>query len=68
MSSTAAPALSVGDVMTAADVAELLNIRRSTIEDWARRGIIPSHKLGRHRRFLREEIEAWVRDTGREGS
>ncbi|HVA19333.1 MAG TPA: helix-turn-helix domain-containing protein [Solirubrobacteraceae bacterium] len=46
------------DVMTAAEVAELLGVPRSTVEDWARRSIVPSRKIGRRRLFLRPKIEA----------
>ncbi len=46
--------------MTAEDVAELLCTSKSTIEDWARRRVIPSRKRGRRRFFLRWEIEAWL--------
>jgi excisionase family DNA binding protein len=50
--------------MTTSEVAALLAVPVSTVGDWARRGIIPSRKLGRHRRFLRREIEEWlVRDA-----
>jgi len=35
--------------MTAAEVAALLGVPRSTVEDWARRGIVPSRKVGRRR-------------------
>jgi excisionase family DNA binding protein len=35
--------------MTAAEVADLLRVPKSTIEDWARRGVIPSRKIGRRR-------------------
>ena len=41
------------ELMTADQVAELLQMRRSTVEDYARRGLLPSIKLGRHRRFVR---------------
>jgi excisionase family DNA binding protein len=44
--------------MTADQVAELLQMRRSTVEDYARRGLLPSLKLGRHRRFVRSDVEA----------
>jgi excisionase family DNA binding protein len=44
--------------MTAAEVAELLHVSRSTVEDWARRGIIPSKKVGRRRLYIRSKIEA----------
>lgn len=46
------------DVLTAADVAELLRIPVSTVYDLARRGLLPAHRVGRAWRFLRHEIEA----------
>ena len=46
------------DLMTAQQVAELLLLRRSTVEDYARRGLLPSIKLGRHRRFVRSDVLA----------
>jgi excisionase family DNA binding protein len=45
------------ELLTADEVAELLHIPRSTVSDYARRGVLPSIKLGRHRRFLRSDIE-----------
>jgi excisionase family DNA binding protein len=53
--------LTGADVLTARDVAELLGIPKSTVEDWARRRMIPSHKRGRRRFFLRCEVEQWLR-------
>jgi excisionase family DNA binding protein len=49
--------LTADDVMTARDVAQLLHAPVSTVEDWARRGIVPSVKLGRRRLYLRSGIE-----------
>jgi excisionase family DNA binding protein len=49
--------LSAADVMTAAEVAALLHVSKSTVEDWARRGIVPSKKVGRRRLYIRSEIE-----------
>jgi len=46
--------------MSASDVAVLLGAPKSTVEDWARRGVIPSRKRGRRRLFLRWEVEAWL--------
>jgi excisionase family DNA binding protein len=43
--------------MTSGEVADLLRMPRSSVEDLARRGVIPSSKVGRHRRFLRRDIE-----------
>jgi excisionase family DNA binding protein len=50
--------LTADDVMTASDVARLLHTPVSTIEDWARRGILPSVKIGRRRLYIRQNIEA----------
>jgi excisionase family DNA binding protein len=43
--------------MTAAEVAALLQVPRSTVEDWARRAVIPSKKVGRRRLYIRSKIE-----------
>ncbi len=48
------------DVMCAAEVAVLLGVPKTTVEDWARRGVVPSRKRGRRRMFLRWEIEDWL--------
>jgi excisionase family DNA binding protein len=52
-------------LMTVGQVAELLNLKPSTVYDAAARGRIPSVRLweGRRRavvRFIREDIEAFV--------
>jgi excisionase family DNA binding protein len=57
-SSTVHHPLTAADVMTAAEVATLLRVPRSTVEDWARRGIVPSRKVGRRRLYVRARIEA----------
>lgn len=53
---TGAPSL-LDELMTSQQVADVLRLRVSTVEDYARRGVLPSLKLGRHRRFLRSEVE-----------
>jgi excisionase family DNA binding protein len=50
--------LTADDVMTASEVAGLLHAPVSTVEDWARRGILPSVKIGRRRLYIRQNIEA----------
>jgi len=50
--------LTAPDVLTASEVAELMRVPRSTVEDWARRGVIPSRKIGRRRLYIRSKIEA----------
>ena len=52
--------------MTAAEVAALVRVPRSTVEDWARRGIIPSKKVGRRRLYIRSRIEALLLDDDAE--
>lgn len=52
--------LTRADLLTPEEVAALLAVPVSTVRDWARRDILPSRKLGRHRRFLRSEVERWI--------
>lgn len=54
--------LTLDDVMTAQQVAALLLMRQSTVEDYARRGMLPSIKLGRHRRFVRADVVAAIEE------
>lgn len=54
------------ELMTADQLATLLKMRRSTIEDYARRGLLPSFKLGRHRRFIRSDVLDALEDLRRE--
>jgi excisionase family DNA binding protein len=55
--------LRAGDVMTASEVADLMRVPKSTVEDWARRGVIPSRKVGRRRLYLRMQIESLLLDV-----
>jgi excisionase family DNA binding protein len=55
------PRLTREDVVAAREVSDLLGIPVSTVLEYARRGVIPGHKLGRRWIFLRDEIEAAVR-------
>jgi excisionase family DNA binding protein len=48
----------LSELMTASQVADLLHMKRPTVEDYARRRLLPSLKLGRHRRFVRSDVEA----------
>jgi excisionase family DNA binding protein len=50
--------LTADDVLTAREVAELLHAPVSTVEDWARRDILPSVKIGKRRLYIRQNIEA----------
>lgn len=44
------------ELLTSTQLATLLSMPKSTIEDYARRGLLPSLKLGRHRRFIRSDV------------
>lgn len=54
----AAAGATLDELMTAEQVAELLLMPASTVKDYARRGILPSIKLGKHRRFVRSAVQA----------
>ena len=57
------PGTSVLDeLLTAPQVASILQMRVSTIEEYARRGLLPSIKLGRHRQFVRAQVEEAILD------
>jgi excisionase family DNA binding protein len=43
-------------MLTAAEAAELLRLRESTLRDYARRGVVPSEKIGRHLRFIEDDL------------
>ena len=58
MMATRPESLTAADVMSVSEVAELLHVPKSTVADWARRGIVPSVKIGRRRLYVRRQIEA----------
>jgi nitrogen PTS system EIIA component len=47
-------------LLTAAELAELLNFSAGTIVDWAERGTIPAFKLGGRLRFRESEVLEWL--------
>jgi excisionase family DNA binding protein len=55
------PRLTRNDVLDGRAVGELLHLPRSTVLEYARRGLIPAHKLGRRWIFIRDEVDAAVR-------
>lgn len=59
------PTLTRADVMTVAEVAELVGLKAYTVKEYARRGILPGRKLGRGWRFLRPELEDAIRQLPR---
>jgi excisionase family DNA binding protein len=55
------PRITRDDIMTAAEVAEMLNLSRAAVYRLANTGQIPSIRLGRTVRFLRQSVEAMLR-------
>ena len=53
------------ELMTAQQVAALLLLPISTVMDYARRGVLPSIKLGKHRRFVRSQVEGTILELAR---
>ena len=49
------------DVLTASEVGDLLGIPTSTVCRLARNGTLPSARLGRSVRFLRDDVEDVLR-------
>jgi excisionase family DNA binding protein len=55
--------LTRAELMTAREVAELLDVPVSTVREWGRNGTLPRVKLGRHVRFIRSHVEAAILDA-----
>ena len=46
--------------LTLSQAAELIGVHPSTVRLWSDKGLIPVHRTqGRHRRYLRSEVELW---------
>jgi len=58
------PPLRAQDILKVREAAELLGLPVSTVYDYAKRGLLPSRKLGRRVIFLRPELENWLWDQG----
>ncbi len=48
-------------VLTVADVAVYLKIPKATVYKLVRQEKIPAHKVGKHWRFIRDELEGWLK-------
>ena len=61
MTAAVAPrGLTRADLMTAGEVAQLLDVPISTVREWGRNGTLPRVKLGRHVRFSRVQVETAI--------
>jgi excisionase family DNA binding protein len=52
--------LTRAELMTAREVADMLEVPISTIREWGRKGVLPRVKLGRHVRYIRSHVEAAI--------
>jgi excisionase family DNA binding protein len=52
------------DVLTVNEVATLLHLSARTVAEYGARGILPSVKIGRHRRFSRRQLDALMATAG----
>ena len=49
-------------LLVASEVAELLAVKESWVREATRDGRLPHLRLGRYRRYRREDIERWLAD------
>ncbi len=50
------------ETMSALDLASHLKVPLATLYGWRHKGVgPPSHKVGRHLRYVQEEVEEWVK-------
>lgn len=54
-------------LLTAQEVAQLLNVPVSWVRESTRSGAMPHVELGRYRRYRLEDVEAWVEASSRLG-
>lgn len=52
----------VGDFWTAEEVAAYLRLPQSTVYKLAQDKVLPAFKVGKHWRFRRETVLAWIKD------
>jgi len=48
------------EILTAEDVCKYLKIPRSSLYKLAREKNLPAYRVGRHWRFKRSKVEAWL--------
>ena len=48
------------DVLTVPEVAVYLKIPKATVYKLRREGKLPAHKVGKHWRFMRDELYDWL--------
>ena len=49
-------------IFTINDLAEYLEMKPSTVEKYARNGLLPGFKIGTHWKFRKETIDRWLEE------
>lgn len=50
------------EIMTSKEVAEYLSLHPLTVHKYARKGVLPSFKIGTDWRFQKKDIDKWIKD------
>ena len=53
-------------LLSVKELSEIINVKTSTLYQWAELGQIPCHKLNGALRFLEEDILKWIGDCKRQ--
>ncbi|MEW5723488.1 MAG: helix-turn-helix domain-containing protein [Thermodesulfobacteriota bacterium] len=61
MSNKATKTKAITNWLTLEEAAQYFKMGKSTLYDLARKGNIPSHKMGREWRFEAEELDRWLK-------
>mgnify|MGYP003114781027 FL=1 len=57
------------EILTINDLCELLSVTPKTVHGWRYRGIGPtSFKAGKHVRYKRSDVEAWIEQNTQEST
>jgi len=58
--------VSTPEVMTIEELSEYLKVSKSSLYKLAQQGKLPGKKVGKHWRFHREAVDAWIKDQANE--
>ena len=50
--------------MSVDEIGDYLRVKRDTVYNWISERSMPAHKIGRHWKFKRDEVDEWVRAGG----
>ena len=61
------PRLTMENLLTPQEIADVLGVSKSTIYQWTHQEYIPHVKLGRFVRFRKSQIEIWLEKKAKKG-